>query len=73
MELKWTEEEFEWVEANLKQLGASTAVTREFRDQVYTLYNKLNGTNKKPTSCGRCWNGTKRDLVLYYNKIKNII
>ena len=73
MELKWTQEEFVWVEQNLNILLNASAVTSEFRDETYRLYNKLNGTNKQPTSCGRCWRTTKREVVQYFNKIKNII
>ena len=71
MELKWTEQEFVWVEDNLTTLRNSTAVTMEFRDKTYQLYNKINNTNKRPTSCGRCWNNTKQQVIQYYEKIRN--
>ena len=72
-QLKWTVAEFEWVEENLNTLRNSSAVTTEFRNRVYDLYNKVNGTKKKPTSCGRCWYNTKRQVIQYYEKIIKII
>ncbi len=71
MELKWTEEEFVWVEQNLNTLQNSAAVNIKFRDEVYRLYNKINDTKKKPTSCGRCWRNTKQQVIQYYQKIRN--
>ena len=71
--LKWTLDEFKWVEANWNQLTGATLVDAAFRAETYRLYNLINGTTKAPTSCGRCWRNTKREVVQYFNKIKNII
>lgn len=71
-QLKLTEQEFVWIEQNLKLLTNGIAVDETFRAEVFRLYNKILGTDKKPTSCGRCWRNTKRQVFDYYNKIKNI-
>lgn len=73
MELKWTQEEFVWVESNMNELMNATASNMDFRNEVYRLYNKIGNTNKLPNSCGRCWRSTKQQVVQYFNKIKNII
>ena len=72
-QLKWTVEEFEWVEQNLKLLRNAMSVDDQFRAKVYELYNKALGTNKAPTSCGRCWRNTKKQVIQYYEKIIKII
>ena len=72
-DLKLTIQEFEWIETNLHQIRNSVAVDETFRAEVFRLYNKITGNNKKPTSCGRCWRNTKRDVYRYYQKILNII
>ena len=71
-QLKWTEEEFVWVEQNLNLLRNAMSVDDQFRAKTYELYNKALGTNKTPTSCGRCWRNTKKQVILYYEKIRHI-
>lgn len=70
MELNWTQQDVQWVEDNMNQLLNAGVVTDDFRNRTYLLYNKISGTNKKPTSCGRCWRNTKRQVIQYYQKIK---
>ena len=71
--LKLTDTEFEWLETNIKLLTNGISVSEVFRTEVFRLYNKITGGNKKPTSCGRCWRNTKRTVAEYYYKILNII
>lgn len=71
--LKLTDTEFEWLETNIKLLTNGISVSEDFRTEVFRLYNKITGGNKKPTSCGRCWRNTKRTVAEYYYKILNII
>tara|TARA_R100000951_G_C2637195_1_gene179689 strand:- start:312 stop:536 length:225 start_codon:yes stop_codon:yes gene_type:complete len=72
-QLKLTETEFEWIEKNLTLIKNGVAVDEPFRTEVFRLYNKITGGNKKPTSCGRCWRNTKKEVYQYYLKILNIV
>jgi len=38
---------------------------------MYNVYNRIFGTNKQPTSCGKCLAGTHRELMTVYNNEKN--
>lgn len=38
---------------------------------LYGVYNRIFGTNKRPTSCGKCLGDTHRELMKVYNQYKN--
>lgn len=71
--LKLTPEEFEWIAANSNLFTRSLSPQDGTRQEVFRLYNKITGLNKKPTSCGRCWRNTKKTVYDYYEKIIKII
>lgn len=41
------------------------------RIEMYKVYNRIFGTNDRPTSCGKCLSNTHRRLMNVYNKYKN--
>jgi hypothetical protein len=41
------------------------------RAVMYGVYNRIFGTDKRPTSCGRCLSKTHKELMNVYNQYKN--
>lgn len=41
------------------------------REVLYGTYNRIFGTNKRPTTCGQCIAQVHRDLVKVYNLEKD--
>lgn len=41
------------------------------RNVMYGVYNRIFGTNKRPTSCGKCIANTHRELMKVYNQYKD--
>ena len=61
-----TNDELTYLESIIQQKRYSPAD----REKMYSVYNRIFGTNKRPTSCGKCLANTHRELMNIYNKFK---
>ena len=43
----------------------STKISKEDKQEIYNIYNRLTGEKKKPNGCGRCMR-TVTNLIKHY-------
>ena len=63
-----TQDEFEFLDMFFATYNGKKVNSIEERDMLYTLYNKLNKTNAKPTSCSSCLRNVIENLETEYKK-----
>lgn len=58
----------QWLDEHKNFLYVSSYMTKEERQMLYDIYNRLTGDSKKPTSCGKCVQTTIKTIKHYYEK-----
>lgn len=66
------EDQVIWIDNNLELFRQSKQPSVKEQEMVYSIYNHIFNQKKKMSSCGRCWNNTKRSVYTEYNRLKNI-
>lgn len=69
-----TKEEYEFLEPIKTFMTISTYVDKETKKQIYSIYNRITGENKKPNGCGKCFANVTRTIKHYFDRytpIKN--
>ena len=61
-------EMMDWIKENETMFKVSLRLTPEQLTTLFYMYNYITGENKKPTSCGRCVENTKKTV---YGQYKN--
>jgi hypothetical protein len=61
-----TKDQLNWIGNNLRIFVSSTTTSEADRLTVYSFYNHINGTTKKPNGCGRCWRNTTKAVYQQY-------
>ena len=59
-----------WIDDNKHVFTNSNKATQFERDYIYSIYNHLFETDKKPNGCGRCWQTTKDQVYQQFKKLK---
>lgn len=62
----WTYDEL----VNVQRLMERYKYTREEIDEIFSLYNRINKTNKQPTGCGKCVVNALNNLRYTYGREK---
>jgi hypothetical protein len=63
-----TQEDRQWLDEHKNFLYVSTHMTKEEKQHLYDIYNRLTGENKKPNGCGRCVRTTLNIIKHHYEK-----
>tara|TARA_R110000772_G_scaffold45746_1_gene104608 strand:- start:400 stop:615 length:216 start_codon:yes stop_codon:yes gene_type:complete len=63
-----TEADYKWLDEHKLFMYASQHITKEERQELYNIYNRITGEKKKPNGCGRCLRTTLNHLKQYYEK-----
>lgn len=64
MEEKWNYNEL----VDIQSLMEKTMYSHEQKLKIYDLFNRINNTNKQPTSCGKCVVSVLNGLRHTYNE-----
>lgn len=48
------EEDRKWLGLHRNFLYVSTYMTKQEKQTLYNIYNRVTGENKKPNGCGKC-------------------
>lgn len=67
MNENWTFEELQ----NAQRLMGRARFTGEDIQEIFSLYNRINNTNKKPTGCGKCVINALNNLQRNYDYWKD--
>ena len=65
-----TQQDLEWLEANQLIFG-NIRLSKEQHAEMFDIYNRITGENKRTTSCGRCVMSVKKRLKFEYEKQRN--
>ena len=57
-----TQDEFEFLEMFFETYNGKRLKSEEERDMIYSIYNKVNRTNEKPSSCSACLKAIVEEL-----------
>ena len=63
-----TEEDYKWLDEHRLFLYVSQHITKEEKAELYNIYNRITGENKKPNGCGKCIRTTLNILKMHYEK-----
>ena len=67
------QEDYEWLAQNELNLYTSRRMDTYTINRIYSIYNGIMNTDKKPNGCGACLRNTIQTVRLEYEKIKNAI
>ena len=62
----WTFEELE----HAQRLMGRQRFSQQELDEIFNLYNRINKTTKRATSCGKCVVNVLQNLERHYGRIK---
>ena len=62
------ESDYKWLDEHRLFLYVSQHITREEKQELYNIYNRITGENKKPNGCGKCLKTTLNILKMHYEK-----
>ena len=57
-----------WLDQHKNFLYVSQHITKEEKQHIYDIYNRLTGQNKKPNGCGKCLRTTLNTIKMYYER-----
>jgi len=63
-----TDQDYKWLDEHRLFLYVSHHITREEKQELYNIYNRITGENKKPNGCGKCLKTTLNILKMHYEK-----
>ena len=63
-----TEEDYKWLDEHKLFLYVSQHMTKEEKQELYNIYNRITGEHKTPNGCGRCLRTTLNILKMHYEK-----
>lgn len=63
-----TAEDKQWLDEHRNFMYVSQHITKEEKQTLYDIYNRLTGENKKPNGCGKCLRTTINTIKSYYEK-----
>ena len=61
-------QDYNWLLEHKNFLYVSTHFTKEEKQHLYDIYNRLTGENKKPNGCGRCVRTTINLIKHYFER-----
>jgi hypothetical protein len=67
-----TQEDYNWLDEHKLFLYHSQHITKEERNQLYQIYNRITGENKRPNGCGKCLRTTLNILKHHYENFQRI-
>lgn len=59
------EQDYNWLLERKNFMYVSTKISKEDKQEIYNIYNRLTGEKKKPNGCGRCMR-TVTNLIKHY-------
>jgi hypothetical protein len=63
-----TQEDYKWLDEHKLFMYSSQFMTKLERYELYQIYNRITGENKKPNGCGKCLRTTLNILKHHYEK-----
>lgn len=67
-----TQEDYNWLDEHKLFLYHSQHITKEERNHLYQIYNRITGENKRPNGCGKCLRTTLNILKHHYENFQRI-
>jgi hypothetical protein len=64
-----TAEDRTWLDEHRNFLYVSHYITKEQKQMLYDIYNRLTGEKKEPNNCGRCLRNTLNIIKLHYERV----
>ncbi len=61
-----TAEDRKWLDEHRNFMYVSQHITKEEKQELYNIYNRLTGEKKKPNGCGKCLRTTLNILKMHY-------
>ena len=61
-------EDYNWLLERKNFLYISTKISKEDKQTMYDIYNRLTGEKKKPNGCGRCFRTTIKLITHYFER-----
>ena len=61
-------QDYNWLLERKNFMYVSTRITKEDKQTMYDIYNRLTGEKKKPNSCGRCFRTTINLIKHYFER-----
>lgn len=58
-----------WLDLHRNFLYVSQHITKEEKQELYNIYNRITGENKKPNGCGKCLRTTLNIIKSHYEQI----
>ena len=63
-----TTEDRKWLDEHKLFLYTSQHITKEEKQELYNIYNRLTGEKKTPNSCGKCMRTTLNTIKMHYER-----
>ena len=57
-----------WLDEHRNFLYVSSYMSKPERQELYNIYNRLTGENKRPNGCGKCLQTTIKTIKYHYEK-----
>ena len=62
------QKDYNWLHEHRNFLYVSQHITKEEKQTLYDIYNRITGENKKPNGCGKCIRNTLNIIKMHYEK-----
>lgn len=61
-------EDWNYLDKHKNMMYVSQHITKEQKQMLYDIYNRITGENKKPNGCGKCLRTTLNILKHHYER-----